>query len=44
MGGGTIIPRSLMTKGNKKFFKLGQIKNKIIYDPLIFVTNSFSKN
>jgi hypothetical protein len=45
MGGTTIIPRSLKTNQNKKIFKIGQIFFifKIIYDPLIFANNRFSK-
>ena len=40
-----IIPHSLKTKRNKKIFKLDQIffLFKIIYDPLIFANNRFSK-
>jgi hypothetical protein len=45
MGGGTIIQRSLKTKGNKKNFKLGQnyffSLNHIWH--FIFAKNSFSK-
>ncbi len=36
-----LILRSLMTKGNNKKFQARPIKKKIIYDPFIFVKNSF---
>ncbi len=38
MGGAAIIPRSLKTTRNEKFFIF-----KIIYDPLIFGNSRFSK-
>ncbi len=45
MGGATIIPRSLKTTRNERKFQ-DKPKNfifKIIYDPLIFANNGFSK-
>jgi hypothetical protein len=45
MGGGTIIPHSLNTRGNKKKFQARPkfFSQKIIYDPFIFAKNNCSK-
>jgi hypothetical protein len=44
MRGATIIPRSLKTTRNEKIFKIGHnFFLKVIYDPLIFDNNRFSK-
>jgi hypothetical protein len=46
MGGATIIPRSLKTTRNEKNFQDSPnfLFLKIIYNPLIFANNRFSKN
>jgi hypothetical protein len=44
IGGSTIIPRSLKTAWNKKkISRKAKFLKKIIYDPLIFANNRFSK-
>ncbi len=46
MGGATIIPRNPKTTRNEKFFKDRPkflLYFLIIYDPLIFANNRFSK-
>ncbi len=45
LGGATIIPRSLKTTGNEKYFqdRPNIFYFKIIYDPEIFANNRFSK-
>jgi hypothetical protein len=43
MGGGTIVPRSDKTKGNKFFFQAMAKFVKIIYDPLYLLKLVFPK-
>ncbi len=43
MGGGTIVPRSLKTKVNKKFFMLGKFKKKSHMTPVYLLKIVFPK-
>ncbi len=43
MGGGTIVPRSLKTKGNNKFFMLGKFKKKSYMTPVYLLKIVFPK-